>query len=335
MAKLTINDVAARAGVSKKTVSRVINNSPLLNAATRTKVEQVIAELGYVPSPQARALATGRNFLIAVIHDNRNTEMVLAAQQGVLEAIRDTDYALVVRPVDRRVPGLEQDLRQFLETQQPAGILLLPGVAEMELVVRTCRDVGCPYVRMAATDIDVPLQLVATNDRKAAAEAVAYLIGLGHQRIGIVSGPDEAGPAQQRELGYLDAMADHDLDRGPALIATGDFSFESGIAAGNLLLEVSPRPTAIFAVNDAMATGVLHAARARDISVPAELSIVGFEDTPIAAQIWPPLTTVHVPVAVMACGAVFKMIYPEQAEELPAHFDLELVTRGSAAPAPC
>ena len=106
------------------------------------------------------------------------------------------------------------------------------------------------------------------------------------------------------------------------------------MAAGHLLLDVSPRPTAIFAMNDAMAAGVLHAAHQRGIKAPDQLSVVGFEDTPIAAQVWPPLTTVHVPVAVMACGAVFKMIYPDEAEALPANFRLELITRASSGPAP-
>jgi LacI family transcriptional regulator len=333
MAKPTINDVAERAGVSKKTVSRVINKSPLLNEATRARVEQVIAELGYVPNPQARALAMGRNFLVALIHDNSNPQLALAAQQGVLEAIHDSEYALVVRPVDRSVPGMEQDLRRFLETQRPAGVLLLPGVAELDSIVRACRDIGCNYVRMGASAIDEPARLVASNDREAAANTIGYLIALGHQRIGIVAGPDEAGSAQERELGYLDAMADHDLDRGPALIAGGDYSFESGVAAGRLLLEVSPRPTAIFAANDAMAVGVLHAARAMGIAVPEQLSIVGFGDMPIAAQIWPPLTTVHLPAAAMARAAAYKLIYPEAAATQPSQFRLDLVPRGSAAPA--
>jgi LacI family transcriptional regulator len=333
MSKPTINDVAAAAGVSKKTVSRVINKSPLLNEATRAKVEQVIAELGYVPNPQARALAMGRNFLIALVHDNSNPQLALAAQQGVIEAIRDTEYALVIRPVDRAAPGMEQDLRRFLETQRPAGVLLLPGVAELDSIVRACREIGCAYVRMAATAVDEPARLVASNDREAAAAAIGYLIALGHKRIGLVAGPDEAGPAQQRELGYLDAMADHDLDRGPALIAGGDYSFASGVAAGRLLLEVSPRPTAIFAANDGMAAGVLHAARAIGMAVPEQLSVVGFEDTPIAAQIWPPLTTVHMPIATMAKAAAYKLIYPEAAATQPVQFALDLVPRASAAPA--
>jgi LacI family transcriptional regulator len=334
MTKPTINDVAAQAGVSKKTVSRVINKSPLLNEATRAKVEQVIAELGYVPNPQARALAMGRNFLIALVHDNSNPQLALAAQQGVLEAIRDTEYALVVRPVERGAPALEQDLRRFLETQRPAGVLLLPGVAELESIVRACGEIGCNYVRMAASAIDEPTRLVASNDREAAAGMIGYLIALGHQRIGIVAGPDELGSAQERELGYLDAMADHDLDRGPALIASGDYSFESGLAAGKLLLEVSPRPTAIFAANDAMAAGVVHAARAMGISVPEQLSIVGFEDTPIAAHIWPPLTTVRLPVAEMARAAAIKLVFPDAAATQPSQFRLELIPRASAAPAP-
>lgn len=332
MAKPTINDVAARAGVSKKTVSRVINNSPLLNEATRARVEQVIAELGYVPNPQARALAMGRNFLIAVVHDYSSPQFALAAQQGVLEAIRDTEYALVVRPVDRAAPGMEQDLRRFLETQRPAGVLLLPGVAELESIVQACRDIGCAYVRMGATALDEPARMVASNDREAAAQAVSFLVALGHRRIGIVAGPDDASAAQQRELGYLDAMADHDLDRGPALIAGGDYSFESGVAAGALLLEVSPRPTAIFAASDSMAAGVLHAARARGIAVPGDLSIVGFEDMPIAAHVWPPLTTVHMPVAAMARAAAFKLVFPEATAGQPADFRLELIARASAAP---
>ena len=331
MSKPTINDVAAAAGVSKKTVSRVINNSPLLNPETRAKVERVIAELGYVPNPQARALAMGHNFLIALLHDNSNPELVLAAHHGVFEAIRDTEYALILRPVDRTSTSMEEDLRHFLETQRPAGVVLLPGVAENNALADVCAAVGCKYVQISGAARDTKVKAITSNDREAAAGAVAHLIGLGHQRIGLVAGPDELGTAQQRELGYLDAMADHDLDRGPALIASGDLSFEAGLAAGDLLLEVSPRPTAIFAVNDAVAAGVLHAAHARGIAVPRDLSIIGFEDTPISARVWPPLTTVHVPIAVMACAAVFRIIYPEQAATLPSHFPLEFVERSSVA----
>lgn len=302
-------------------------------AVNRARIERTLAQLGYGAAPQDKS-ASQLNPLIAVLHDGAHSELAFAAQRGVIEAIRDTDYALLVRPVDRSEPGMEQALYGFLETHRPAGVLLLPGVAELRALAQACLNIGCAYVRMGAQELDEPMRLVATDDRGAAAGAVTHLISLGHRRIGLVSGSEEPGPAQQRELGYLDAIADHGLDRGPALIASGDLSFDSGIAAGKLLLEVSPRPTAIFAVNDEMAAGVLHAARAKAIAVPEQLSILGFEDLPIAAQSWPPLTTVHLPVAVMACAAVFKMIYPEQAETLPSHFPLELVERGSIAPPP-
>jgi LacI family transcriptional regulator len=224
-------------------------------------------------------------------------------------------------------------LRRFLETQRPAGVLLLPGVAEFDSIVRACNDIGCTPIRLGTTALDETAQTIVSNDREAAAGAVGYLIALGHRRIGLIAGPEDGGPAQERELGYLDAMADHDLDRGPALISAGDYSFESGISAGNLLLEVSPRPTAIFAANDAMAAGAIHAARARGIRVPEDLSVVGFEDTPVAAQIWPPLTTVRVPIAAMARAAACRLIFPAAAASQPSQFRLELVPRSSAGPA--
>src|SRR5688500_12917962 len=128
--KPTINDVARLAGVSKKTVSRVINRSPLLNQETREKVEKVIGELGYVPNPQARALALRRNFLVGLIHDNPNAQMVLNVQQGILEALQGTDYAMVVRPVDRGSSTLVEDARHFLGRQRPYGVVILPPLSE-------------------------------------------------------------------------------------------------------------------------------------------------------------------------------------------------------------
>src|SRR6187455_1283622 len=138
----TINDVARIAGVSKKTVSRVINRSPLLNKDTRERVESVIARMGYVPNPQARALALRRNFLIGLLHDNPNAQMVLNFQEGVLEAIRHTEFALVVRPVDRHSPDMLDDVRTFLEQQRLYGVLILPPISENDELAALCRELG-------------------------------------------------------------------------------------------------------------------------------------------------------------------------------------------------
>jgi LacI family transcriptional regulator len=141
--KPTINDVARLAGVSKKTVSRVINNSPLLNDATRDKVTAVIRDLGYVPNPQARALALRRNFLIGLIHDNPNAQMVLSVQEGMLDAMKGTEFALVVRPVDRKSPRLFEDIRHFIEQQRLYGIYVLPRFRKM-MSRPTLRRIGVP-----------------------------------------------------------------------------------------------------------------------------------------------------------------------------------------------
>src|SRR5437868_4463254 len=132
----TINDVARLAGVSKKTVSRVINRSPVLSDKMRRRVEAVIGELGYIPNPQARGLALRRNFLIGLIHDNPNAQMVLGVEQGILEALHDTEFGLVVRPVDRTSPGMIDDIRNFLEQQRLFGVVILPPISEHDALAR-------------------------------------------------------------------------------------------------------------------------------------------------------------------------------------------------------
>ena len=173
----TINDVARIAGVSKKTVSRVINRSPLLNDDTRKKVEEVIGQLGYVPNPQARALALRRNFLVGLVHDNPNAQTVMNVQQGMLEAIHDSEFEMVVRPVDRGSPTMLEDLRLFLERQRLFGVLLMPPISENDAVAKLCNKLGCRYVRMGSAELDTPEHMVASNDREAVREATQYLIG--------------------------------------------------------------------------------------------------------------------------------------------------------------
>lgn len=332
--KPTINDVARIAGVSKKTVSRVINRSPLLGQATREKVEAVIAELGYVPNLQARALALRRNFLIGLIHDNPNAQMVLSFQEGALAAMNGTDFALLVRPVNRHSPTLIEDLRAFLEQQRLFGVLILPPLSENDAIPALCRELGVNYVRMGSAKLDDEAHLVESNDSLAVREAIQHLHSLGHRRIGLVTGPRGFRSAQEREAGYDAQVAQLRLPSEPALKAGGNYTFDSGLEAGARLLDAEPRPTAIFASNDEMAAGVLHAARERGIAVPEDLSIVGFDDTAIAAHLWPPLTTVRWPIVEMARAAAMKVIDPSQAKDQPSFFESSLIRRASAGAAP-
>lgn len=330
--KPTINDVADLAGVSKKTVSRVINRSPLLNQATREKVEAVIAQLAYVPNPQARALALRRNFLIGLIHDNPNAQTVLTVQQGILEAIRDTEFALVVRPINRRSPTLLDDIRHFIQQQRLFGVFILPPISENDALPAMCRDLECNYVRMGSARLDDESHLVESNDRQAVASAVSHLIAQGHRRIGFVAGPQGFRSAYEREQGYRDALSAHGIGVDAALMAGGNYTFETGREAGRLLLAGAGRPSAIFSSNDEMAAGIVHAAHEVGLEVPRDLSLIGFDDTPIAAHMWPPLTTVRWPIKAMAHAAALKLIRPEKASEERAFFESETIHRASVAP---
>ena len=333
--KPTINDVARLSGVSKKTVSRVINRSPLLNDETRKRVLKVIADLGYVPNPQARALALRTNFLIGLIHDNPNAQMVLNVQQGILEALQGTEFEMVVRPVDRGSAAMLEDVRNFIERQRLYGVVLLPPISENDALARLCDKLGCRYVRMGSAELDDSAHMVASNDREAVVEAVGHLIGQGHRLIGLISGPHGFRSAAERRQGFEDALAAAKVKLPRSLIAEGNYTFESGISAAEKLLDLSPRPTAIFASNDEMAAGVIHAARQRGLDVPADLSVIGFDDTPIASHLWPPLTTVRWPIISMARAAAYKLLASTAGEDPvaePTLFLSRLIDRGSVAP---
>ncbi|AHE53765.1 LacI family DNA-binding transcriptional regulator [Sphingomonas sanxanigenens] len=335
-AKLTINDIARMAGVSKKTVSRVINRSPLLNAQTRERVEAIIRETNYVPNPQARALALGRNFLIGMVYDNPNQQMILSMQRGVLEALHDTEFELIVRPVDRGSARVMDDIRGFIVRQRLYGVIILPPLSENDRLAQLCDNEGCRYVRVGSAVLDDNEHMVVSNDRDAVAEAVRHLIQQGHRRIGLIAGPHGFRSAKERRDGFELALAEAGISLPRSLIADGQYTFESGISASESLFDLSPRPTAIFASNDEMAAGVLYAARLRGIQVPEELSIIGFDDTPVTTRVWPPLSTVRWPIMAMGRAAALKIIGVAIGEggqvSEPSTFSSTLIRRASVAP---
>ncbi|SFF73268.1 transcriptional regulator, LacI family [Novosphingobium sp. CF614] len=329
-ARITITEIAQLAGVSKKTVSRYFNHAELLGEETRARVQAVIAETGFVPNAQARALALRRNFLVALIHDGSDRGVLELVETGMAEALEGGELALVLQPIAQAATSADAAvrLRAFLDRLRPTGVVLLPPLSEREDLAALCGEAGVRCVRLGWVRGEHGL---ACDERGAMAGLVRWLVEQGHRRIGLVSGPETSLTAQQRELGYLDAMADHGLDRGPSLIVAGDNSFESGISAGRLLLEVSPRPSAIVACNDEMAAGVLHAAAQASVPVPSALSVVGFDDALLAARTWPPLTSLRVPWKRMAREAVAR-ITAETAQQAYVPFTAELVIRDSVRP---
>lgn len=332
----TINDIARLANVSKKTVSRVINQSPFVREQTRAKVNAVIQQIGYAPDPQARGLAFRRSFLIGLVYDNPNAQYIVNIQDGALDALRDSGFELVVHPCDRKSEDFIPGVRRFVERQKLHGVILLPPVSEDDRLAQVLQEISCQYVRVASVRIDAVSKMVVSNDREATAEAANYLESLGHRRIGIVTGPSHHRSAHERLQGFIAALEKRGLRVPEELIVEGSYTFESGVACGEILLGRRPRPTAIFASNDEMAAGVYKAAYRLGLRIPEDLSVIGFDDSPLASRIWPPLTTIRLPIRDMGRLAAAKLIPPREAAEpdtaLATVVSPHLIVRDSCQP---
>lgn len=328
--RTTINDIARMAAVSKKTVSRVINKSPYVREATRVKVNAIIAKTGFAPDPQARGLAFRRSFLLGLIYDNSNAQYIVDIQQGVLDCVRASEYELVVHPCNRNSASFLNDVRSFVERQKLFGVVLIPPVSENGNLAQLLTAVDCPYVRIASTPLDNLERMIVSHDRTAAAEAGEHLAALGHKEIGFIAGPPHYPSAHERREGFAGALAARGLKLSPKLIVEGAYSFESGVACAEALLAKKPRPTAIFASNDEMAAGVYKAAYAQGLRIPEDLSVVGYDDSPLATRMWPALTTVRVPLRDMGRKAAEKLIGSKaEAPEADA-MEARLVVRDSS-----
>lgn len=334
--RATINDVARVAEVSKKTVSRVINQSPFVRQDTRDRVQAVIDELGFIPDPQARGLAFRRSFLVGMIYDQPSPTYVVNMQQGILDALKGSGLELVVHPCSRTSPTLLEDIRGFVERQRLFGVIMPPSVSEDEAVIALLRELDCPYVRIASIALDEPQAMVVTNDWMGAAEAARHLADLGHRRIGLVRGLTLFRSSAVRSKGFIDALADRGVPLDPSYDIQGAYTFESGVEAGHALLSLPEPPTAIFTLNDDMALGVMQAARERGLELPRDLSVVGFDDLPMAARVWPNLTSVRLPIRDMGRMAAEKLLAPmrgvDPAKLVQPEVRPALVVRHSAIP---
>ena len=339
----TIYDVAALAGVSIKSVSRVLNREPNVSAALQAKVQAAVESLDYQPSLSARTLAGASSYLIAAFVDadltlehwrsGRGNDYLSRLEYGALVECRKAGYHLLVELVDYGAPSLEARLLSLLRSLRPDGVLLTPPNADDPTVLDILERTGTPFVRLGA-DRDLGRGMrVFMDDRQAAMDMTDHLIDLGHRRLGFVSGPAAYAASQARREGYEAALAAHGLIAQPELIVAGDFTFASGRQAGEALLTLAHPPSAIFASNDDMALGVLNAAAALGIAAPSGISVCGFDDTPSAMFSTPPLTTVRQPVAEMAAAATRMLL---EAVRTPGRavekIDYVLVSRSSTQP---
>lgn len=326
----TIHDVADAAGVSIRTVSRVLNRSTKVNAETRERIEAAIARLGFSPSARARGLATGRSYLIGIIHNDRNALVLDTIQRGVVDEASARGYELVVHPTPTGDDGSVADALDFVRRSRVDGVVVMPPVSGVGGIGEALAGAGVPAIALSATPVDGFAATLISDERGAAAEVARYLIGLGHRRIAMINGPLSVASAVERRAGFIAALADAGLTL--AGEAEGDYDFESGKAAAQRLLEPDPRPTAIFAANDIMAAAVVKAAAARGIDVPDQLSVVGFDGSMLARMLTPSLTSVYRPLGQMAQLATRRLLDIveglEETVELKA--ELRLIEGGSS-----
>lgn len=332
--RATINDIARIAKISKKTVSRVINESPLVKPRTRHLVKAIIAELGFTPDPQARALALRRSFLVGLVYDNPSPQYVVNIQRGILDGLEGSDLQLVLRPVNRADPDYWHRLRAFIKQHRPFGLILPPSVSEDEELVDMLREHEVDYVRIASVELDIPSRMIRTHDAEGAAQAARHLCALGHVDIAHIQGTETFRSAHERKLGFVRGLTEAGRILAPELVASAAYTFDSGQQAMERLLYAKHRPTAVFAGNDEMATGAYVAVRKAGLRIPEDISIVGFDDTPIAGRLWPAMTTVRLPIREMGQAAA-RLLLDQAAGKKPIegiNFSPEIVVRQSTAP---
>ncbi len=294
----TIRDVAASAGVSPMTVSRVINKDPGVRATTRAQVEAAIKELRYAPSAAARSLAGSTPCRVGLLYDNPSTSYLNEFLVGALDASSHTGAQVMVEKcIDTE--SADVALAKLLQAGVD-GLILPPPLCEFAQVHKQVRLSGKPTVAVAAGRPLTGIATIRIDNEAAAHDMTRHLLQLGHRRFGFIKGHPNQISSEQRLNGFLAAVKDAGIRRTAVRIEQGYFTYRSGLKAAEKLLSGKPRPTAIFAANDDMASAAMSLAHRLGLDVPADVSIVGFDDTPMASAIWPSLTTVHQPIADMA-----------------------------------
>ena len=299
----TIKEVSKIAGVSFKTVSRVLNNEKHVSEATKKRVEEAVAQLNFRPSHAARTLAGRKSFQVALLYDNPSPYYVYHIQSGAQEACARHGYRLLHQPCDMTAHDFVSNVMALVDEAHLDGIIISPPVSDSIALIEALEARGLPYVRIApGIQRDEGLS-VGMDDVAAARELTDHLIGKGHRRIAFIKGPENHASSSDRFDGYRAALEAEGVTYDPSLVVQGNYTFTSGMEQTQKLMDLAQPPTAIFAGNDEMAAGALACAHRAGIDVPGALSIAGFDDTDLARAVWPMLTTVHQPVREMAESA--------------------------------
>lgn len=333
--QVTIIDVAREAGVSYSTVSRVVNNKSYVNPETRQRVLEAMHKLGYQANLAARSLASGRSNVIGLLVHGTISQYTGEIIRGIDDALVTAQYEMMLY-TSHRQKSREVDYVNMMVRGLADGLLLLLPL-DPEQYLDSLRRQGFPYVLIDRKGDSAKDSSVTAANREGVYKAIRYLIDLGHRRIGCITGNLDVAVAFERLDAYKQALADYHIPFDPDLVKEGDFLQPSGLANGHALLAHPTPPTAIFASSDLMALGVMDAARARGLQVPDDLSLIGFDDIPMAAVAHPGLTTVRQPledIGRIATEILLRAIKdPDHSPEVVV-IPTELIIRGTTAPVP-
>jgi LacI family transcriptional regulator len=334
--RVTIREIADMAGVSIATVSRVVNGRGDVSDETRELVSRIIREHGYTANRSARGLSAGRTGLVGVLVPLVYPAYFSAILSGAAEALHEQDLRVVLSPTghehDREVTLLDR----LMHGMTDGALIVLPEESSDELE----RLVGQGYLFVVVDPrlpLDQRIPAVSAAHASGADQAMRHLLGLGHRRIAAVTGPPGWVATEERRRGYHSALAAAGILPDPELEVGTDFEIDPGRAATEYLLDLPDPPTAIFAFNDNLAIGAIQAARARDLRVPEDLSVVGFDDVEHATIVTPMLTTVRQPLAEMGRTAVsllMRLLERQRFETLHVELGTRLVVRESTGPPP-
>ena len=334
--KATINDVAKQAGVSIKTVSRVMNNEPSVRQPTREKVMEVVKSLNYKPNLAARNLAGTKAYSIAFVYDNPNAYYVIDMQNGILSACKQQGFELLIHPCSSKSDDILEEITNMVKHSRIAGVVLTPPFSEMPEFVKHILSLEVEVVRIMSGN-NAPDELapcIMVNDHQASMSITQHLIDLGHKHIGFIAGQAEHLSTVERLNGYKQALQENGIDVDERLIIDGEYSFESGVHGAKQLMAEEIKPTAIFSCNDEIAAGALFSSRLMGISIPEQLSITGFENSPFSRQTWPRLTTANQPnpkIAEDAANLLIAKARKQAPQNIITQYTPELIIRDSTS----
>jgi LacI family transcriptional regulator len=303
--RLTIEEIAVLADVSRSTVSRVINDQPSVRPAVRARVLQVIQEHHYAPRAAARSLASSRTNAVGLLIPGSAAFVFSDAFfpqviQGISETCNRHGYIMMLSTV---MPEMERDFyERVLRGRHVDGVIVMSSNIDDPVLPLLMHD-PTPLVLVGRHPYLRDLNSVDVENREGAVAGVRHLIGLGHHRIAAITGPQHSAAAMDRRDGYKEALAEAGITVRSDLIVESDFTQEGGRVAMHALFGLAEQPTAVFVASDTMATGALQAARELGVTVPDDLALVSFDDLPVASLIVPSLTTVHQPLYDLGAAA--------------------------------